>query len=72
MTGRAPNVYRRFDAAPVESLWDTGLQARDTAAELASRELKEATQALFRRWERENGFVEGAAQILLPAGWKTQ
>jgi hypothetical protein len=45
---------------------------RDLAAELASRELKDATQALFHRWEQENGFVDGAGQILLPAGWSAQ
>lgn len=72
MTGRALNEYRRFDGATPESLWDSGTQARDVAAELASRELRDATQALFRRWEHENGFVEGAGQILLPAGWRTQ
>jgi hypothetical protein len=69
---RAMEVYRRFDGASPQSLWDVSLAERDLAAEQASRELNDATQALFRKWEQENGFVEGAGQILLPAGWRTQ
>lgn len=35
-----------------------------------SRQLETATRSLFRKWEQDNGFVEGAAQILLPAGYR--
>lgn len=69
---RPLEIYRRFDGAAVEGLWDVGIHARDLAAEQASRELRNATQAMFRKWEHENGFVEGAGQILLPAGWRAQ
>jgi hypothetical protein len=41
-------------------------------AEAGSRRLNEAIQRLFRKWERIHGFQEGAAQILLPAGWSEE
>jgi hypothetical protein len=68
MTGRALNEYRRVDGAPLEPLW-ADLSSRDDAARYASEELRNAVHALFRKWERANGFVEGAGQLLLPAGW---
>lgn len=40
------------------------------AAIIGSQQLHDSIQALFWRWERENGFRHGAAQILLPAGWR--
>ena len=36
----------------------------------ASNALRDATHALFRKWERENGFKRGAGEKLLPAGWR--
>lgn len=38
-------------------------------AEAGSRRLNESIQSLFRDWEKRHGFKEGAAQILLPAGY---
>lgn len=35
-----------------------------------SNRLKEAIHNLFARWERKHGFQEGAAEILLPAGYR--
>lgn len=37
--------------------------------EAGSASLKEAIHALFRNWEAKNGFREGAAELLLPAGY---
>ena len=50
----------------------SGINAHLVAAEDAergSRILNERIQALFRKWEDQNGFQRGAAQILLPAGY---
>lgn len=38
-------------------------------AEIASRNLRDAIMAYFRKWEQENGFKAGAGEILVPAGW---
>lgn len=51
---------------------ELGFQAQRLAeedAETGSRNLRAATQSLFRNWEREHGFQSGAAAILLPAGY---
>jgi hypothetical protein len=69
---RPQEIYRRTDAAPVEPLGGrehSGIFDRE-AAEAGSRLLLDATQALFRQWEQRHGFVEGAAKILLPAGYR--
>jgi hypothetical protein len=53
----------------------TGLDAHKVAAEdaeVGSEKLKRGIQRLFRRWEQDNGFQFGAAQILLPAGYVPQ
>jgi hypothetical protein len=65
---RATEIYLRTDRKPVTPLWGTETQAHKTY--LANQEYLKATRMLFRKWERENGFVSGAAELLLPAGWK--
>jgi hypothetical protein len=50
----------------------TGVYAQQLAeaeATEGSAKLLSATQSLFRAWEQTHGFVEGAAEILLLAGW---
>jgi hypothetical protein len=67
--GRARHLYRRSDAAVLEALWGS---EGSNAAEQGSTALKDRIDTLFRNWEHDNGFVEGAAKILLPAGWREQ
>jgi hypothetical protein len=38
-------------------------------AAVGSQQLNDRIHKLFRRWERRHGFQEGAAKILLPAGY---
>lgn len=68
---RPRNLYRRTDAEPLEPLVGrehSGIAERDHA-EHGSRQLRSAINSLFRTWEQTHGFQEGAAQILLPAGY---
>lgn len=68
---RPANLYRRTDAAPLEPLIGrehSGIREQEHA-EIGSRQLRDATKALFRKWEREHGFQEGAGELLLPAGY---
>jgi hypothetical protein len=70
---RANEVYIRSDRAPVESYFDSHSERHALlSAELASNELRDRTQALFRKWERRHGFQEGAGELLLPAGYRPQ
>ena len=67
-----PRLFKDNPALP-HSHANTGIDALRQDAERASqasRQLLNATQSLFRKWETENGFVEGAGQILLPAGYR--
>ena len=43
--------------------------ASDEAARMGSEKLLRAINSLFAKWEDDNGFVSGAAAILLPAGY---
>jgi hypothetical protein len=68
---RPANLYRRQDAAQIEPLVGrehSGIREQEHA-EIGSRQLRNATHALFRRWERRHGFQEGAGELLLPAGY---
>jgi len=38
-------------------------------ATTGSGNLRDAIIAYFRKWEQENGFKQGAGEILIPAGW---
>lgn len=62
------NIYRRLDIEH-EPLWGEWDKVRENDAEIGSRLMNERLQALFREWERRHGFVEGAAETLLPAGY---
>lgn len=71
---KSRNRYRRADASPLEAL--IGREHSDFRerqhAEHASAMLLMATQSLFRRWEERHGFQDGAAQLLLPAGYSPE
>ena len=43
---------------------------RESKAATGSRQLRDACRAYFRKWERDNGFVAGAGELLVPAGWR--
>jgi hypothetical protein len=71
---RPRNLYRRTDAEPLEPLVGrehSGVAERDHA-EHGSRQLKDAIKTLFHTWEQTHGFREGAAEILLPAGYSVE
>lgn len=74
---RAREIYRRSDSTnylrPNSGNLDTYAERQaERMARLGSTQLRNATHALFRRWERRHGFVEGAAEVLLLAGWSAE
>jgi hypothetical protein len=53
----------------------TGLETERMAEADAiggSQILNDRIQRLFRKWERKHGFQEGAAKVLLPAGYRPE
>ena len=68
------NLYRRWDTTHyLNEHASSGMQAHNEAvrsAEAGSRQLRQATESLFRKWEQEHGFVPGAGRILVPAGYR--
>lgn len=68
MTPRLNN-YRSDLDDPISGREHSGILDRERA-ELGSRQLLDAIQDLFSKWERKHGFQEGAAKILLPAGYQ--
>jgi hypothetical protein len=63
----------QYEIAAMRTRWQEELAEQKEQAtsdeEWGSTELRDAIQGLFSRWERKHGFQEGAAQILVPAGY---
>jgi hypothetical protein len=61
-----------YEVMALRQLFDEQLaerEAQTTVEKVGSANLKRAIDSMFRNWEREHGFKEGAAELLLPAGY---
>jgi hypothetical protein len=51
---------------------ETQMRLHEEEAATGSRQLRDRINKMFRKWEWKHGFKPGAAEILLPAGYRPQ